>query len=615
MAYGHAKGRSFAANITHRCHFDTPHYLDAENYSNDSRMNRNKCVQSRSPILAFAPMVYAQELTAKKLIAVIEASAALLERYRASINRLNVYPVPDGDTGSNLSLTIQSVMEEVRLCSESASDVSSCVTAISKGALMGARGNSGVIFSQILRGFAEGVKLAEESGGDFLLGVVWGIEKGSELADKAVLKPVEGTILTVARRAAEAAKGLSLTDPEGAVRSLRDICVQALLDTPRLLPILAEANVVDAGAAGFVLFIDAIAQVVDPQCYQGERPWFEPLAVSPTEFGGVLDDRASEYGDVSDLRYEVMFLLEATDSAVDGFREVWAGIGDSIVIVGQDGLWNCHIHTDDIGASIEAGIEAGRPRNIRVTDLAEQVSEEGWVVAAHGKGAPNPLGVSDEGSLTAVIAVANGEGIGRIFRSMGVNRIVMGGQSMNPSTADIVKAIDELETEHVIILPNNPNIIPVAQLASELTARSVMVLPTRGVIEGFAALMEFDPAAGAEENLVAMSHSVERVVAGEVTRAVRSSKWAGGTICEGDYMGIADEGILSVERSLAEASKKLLEAIVFPGAEIITLIEGEGSSQSVTRDLSEWAVDRWPRVEIEIHHGGQPLYPYLFGVE
>ncbi len=578
-------------------------------------MNRRKRVQSRSLILAFAPMDHAQELSSKKLIGIIDTSVELLERFKGSINRLNVYPVPDGDTGSNLSLTFQSVAREIRTSEDNLVDIDSCVAAISKGALMGARGNSGVIFSQIVRGFSEGVKMAGESGSDFLQGVVWGLERGSELADRAVLKPVEGTILTVARRVADTARTLPLDDPIRSIYLLRESSVEALLDTPHLLPILAEANVVDAGGAGFVLFVDAIAKVLDPGYEEWERPWFDSGFGALNDLVDALQDRGSQYGDVSDLRYEVMFLLEASDAAIDGFREVWAGIGDSIVVVGQNGLWNCHIHTDDIGASIEAGIEAGRPRSIRVTDLVEQVNEERWVVAAHGSGAPDPLGVSDEGAVTAVVAVANGEGIGRIFRSMGVNRIVMGGQSMNPSTADIVAAIDELEADQVIILPNNPNIIPVAQLASEQSSREVVVLPTRGVIEGFAALMEFDPAAEVSENIETMSHSVERVVAGEVTRATRSSKWTGGKITKGDFIGIGRDGILSVESSLAEASKKLLEILLFPGSEIVTLIEGEGSTQAVTRELSEWIAAKWPHAEVEIHHGGQPLYPYLFGVE
>ncbi len=578
-------------------------------------MNRRKCVQSRSLILAFAPMDHAQELSVKQLIAVVEAAAELLERFKGPINRLNVYPVPDGDTGSNLSLTFQSVLHEIRSSDENSVDLKACVGAISKGALMGARGNSGVIFSQIVRGFAEGIKYAADSESSFFRGIALGIERGSELADKAVLKPVEGTILTVARQTASMAKSLPEDDPLASVYRLRSGAVEALLNTPRLLPILAEANVVDAGGAGFVLFVDAIAMVLDPDYQDWERTWLETSGEAGGELTGTLAEQGSQFGDVSDLKYEVMYLLEATDAAIEGFREVWAGIGDSIVVVGQNGLWNCHIHTDDIGASIEAGIEAGRPRNIRVTDLSEQVSEERWVVAAHGSGAPDPHGVSDEGSVTAVIAVANGEGIGRIFRSMGVNRIVMGGQSMNPSTADLAMALDELEANEVIILPNNPNIIPVAQLAAELSSRKVLVLPTSSVIEGFAALMEFDPAAEISENVETMVRSVEKVVAGEVTRAVRSSKWAEGRIAKGDFIGIGKEGILAVESSLVEASKRLLDVIIFPTAEIVTMIEGEGSTQGATRELTEWIAAKWPHLEVEIHHGGQPLYPFLFGVE
>lgn len=552
-------------------------------------------------------------MSPEKLIKVIENSVELMGRYKEAINRLNVYPVPDGDTGTNLYLTLVSVLDEARAHPEKLTDLRLCAQTISRGALLGARGNSGVILSQIIRGFVEGVLRADELGQGIARGLIYGAGRGSELADAAVLRPVEGTILTVARRVAESASELDAEDVplNRVIEALRTAGRAALLETTSQLSVLAEANVVDAGGAGFLIFIDALGLVFGDSYEPLDHPWFS----SEVAIALGTSDSPRDYKDISDLKYEVMYLLEANETAIGGFREVWAGIGDSIVVVGQDGLWNCHIHTDDVGAAIEAGIEAGKPKHIRVTDLSEQVREEQWVIAAHGEGAPDPFGVSDQGAVTAVVAVANGEGVGRIFRSMGVNRIVIGGQSMNPSTLDILSAIDELESEQVIVLPNNPNIVPVAKMAADLSSRMVKVLPTKGVVEGFAALMEFDPAADIDDNLVAMGASVEKVATGEVTRAVRAATWSGGEIAKGDFLGMNKQGIVAVGGSLVAAATKLLALLLTSESEIVTIIEGEGSTMATTREITEWLSSEYSGIEIEIHHGGQPLYPYLFGVE
>jgi dihydroxyacetone kinase-like predicted kinase len=305
-----------------------------------------------------------------------------------------------------------------------------------------------------------------------------------------------------------------------------------------------------------------------------------------------------------------MYLLEAPDEAIGAFKEVWAGIGDSIVVVGGDGIWNCHIHTDDIGASIEAALDVGRPSKIRVTDLLEQVEEERWVRdAAPDEPAELPA------VTTAVVAVATGEGIKRIFHSLGVQAIVSGGQSMNPSTAQLMEAVDSVNADQVVILPNNKNIIPVAEQVDELATKSVRVVPTRGIAEGFAALLEYDPDADVDENQASMHKAASNVVAGEVTRAVRATMSDAGPIAEGDFIGIARDGIRAIDRTLAEATIGLLEALVTDDHEIVTLIEGEGASAADTRHVTVWLEEHRPEVQVETHHGGQPLYPYLIGVE
>jgi uncharacterized protein len=550
------------------------------------------------------------QLVAADLRAAVQAYSEALAAHREPINRLNVYPVPDGDTGTNMSLTLASVCEGLEGAGDGLAEV---CKAISHGSLMGARGNSGVILSQILRGL---VSVIGEAGACDGPTFARALRAAADAAYQAVMRPVEGTILTVAREAAEAAEAAVAAAPDASlvavVEAAREAGVVALEKTPELLPVLAEAGVVDAGGTGFVLLLDVLLNVVDG------RPVPEPKVGE----GAVRSDAhlvqhtADEpHGDVSDLRYEVMYLLEASDEAIPAFKDVWAGIGDSIVVVGGDGIWNCHIHTDDIGAAIEAALDAGRPCKIRVTDLMEQVEEERWVREAADSDLVEVPPHVTEPVTTAVVAVAAGDGIKRIFYSLGVQGIVAGGQSMNPSTADLLAAVEAVPADQVVILPNNKNIIAVAEQVDANTSRTVKVVPTRGIAEGFAALMGYDPESPADENAKEMASLSGNVVAGEVTRAVRASTSEVGPIAEGDYLGIAREGIAAVERSVVAAATQLLDRLVADGHEIVTIIEGEGATPSDTRAITEWLGEHRPGVAPEVHHGGQPLYPYLFGIE
>jgi dihydroxyacetone kinase-like predicted kinase len=283
------------------------------------------------------------------------------------------------------------------------------------------------------------------------------------------------------------------------------------------------------------------------------------------------------------------------------------------VVVGSGGLWNCHIHTDDIGAAIEAGVEAGRPRQIRVSDLWEQVEEERWVREA----ARQPGAEPDERPVRcAVVAVCTGEGIRRIFWSLGVHHVVSGGQSMNPSTADLLAAINAAPGEQVVLLPNNNNIVPVAQQAAAQSSKPARVIPTRGIQEGFAALLEYDPQGDADANVALMTENASRVVAGEVTQAVRPSICDAGPIAEGDYLGLSRRGIEVVAPVLADAATGLLERLLEAGEyEIVTIIAGEGAGAADTRRVTEWVAEHHPDLTTELHQGGQPLYPYLFSIE
>ncbi len=538
------------------------------------------------------------QLGAADLDKVVRTYADLLSRHRDAVNLLNVYPVPDGDTGTNMTLTLKSVVSELDALASGA-DMASVAKAISHGSLMGARGNSGVIMSQILRGLC-GVLDDHDSAGP--THVAAALAAASSAAYGAVLNPVEGTILTVVRQASEAAVDRSEdgADLLGVVGSARIAAQVALDHTPELLPVLAAAGVVDAGGRGFVLFLDAFLHVVDGR----ELP--EPeVSAAPL----LTETVVHEAGGVADLRYEVMFFLDTGDDDIGRFKQHWAGIGDSIVVVGGDGVWNCHVHTNDIGAAIEAGIEAGRPHKIRVTDLFEEVAERSWVAQAldTGEVATVPC---------AVVAVAVGEGVRRIFESMGVQHVVVGGQTMNPSTAELLDAVESVPADEVVILPNNKNIIAVAEQVDSQTAKSVRVVPTRSVAEGFAALVAYDPEDGADHNHDQMSAAASHVVTGEVTRSVRDTDSTVGAIRTGDYIGLAaGDGIVSVATTVVEAACRLLDQLVTADHELVTVICGAESTEPESAAIVEWLAAMRPDAEVEVHDGGQPLYPYYFGVE
>jgi fatty acid kinase len=648
-----------------------------------------------------------RRLRAADLAAAMAKYREALQLHREALNRLNVYPVPDGDTGTNMALTLESVMSELAtiegleaLDGRSTSrgsppgsdrklpatgshapgaerataghgegaapgqdedaapghgegaapaqdedaergegrhadrvEMSTVCKAIAHGSLMGARGNSGVILSQLLRGMTSVFAASAEPAG---AEVAHALAAASEAAYKAVLRPVEGTILTVAKAAADGAKGAADTSLLAVVEAARSAADESLARTPELLPVLAEAGVVDAGGGGYLLLLDSMLTAIDgrplpeappvpsPDTARAQRATGAPFegSRSPEDWDRRQEENAGsssggegDQADQRDVRFEVMYFLDAPDETIPAFKDVWEGIGDSIVVVGGDGLWNCHIHTNDVGAAIEAALDAGRPRDIRVSDLAEEVEEERWVRegARSGIGAQPPrLGPPVR---TAVVAVANGEGIGRIFHSLGVHHLVPGGQSMNPSTEQILDVVEHVDSDDVVILPNNENIVPVAMQVCELAKKTVRVVPTGGIVEGFAALLEYDPEAGADENVASMGSSARRVVAGEVTRAVRDSPSHAGPITAGDWMGLSRDRVEVVGGSMSEAACGLIGKLLQDRHELVTIIEGSGALHAQTREITEWLSEQHPGVAVEVHHGGQPLYPYLLSIE
>ena len=550
----------------------------------------------------------ADRLGADGLRATMEWFRDALAMHRDVINQLNVYPVPDGDTGTNMALTLETVVTEVSAAGDQMSEV---CHAISHGSLMGARGNSGVILSQILRGLAETVATAGHVDPPVLAGA---LKKASVAADEAVSTPVEGTILTVVRDVANAAAEAVEEGVDGLIQMVEG-CQQAgresLDRTPELLPQLARANVVDAGGAGFLLFLDAMATAMDG------RPLPDPPPVDPTAGVGAAvagaDDPHGVDDDADGTRYEVMFFLDADDDRIGDFRTAWEALGDSIVVVGGDGLWNCHIHSNDIGASIEAGIGVGRPYDIRVTDLFEQVEHVESLTAAEIGGTVTTI--AGEPVHTAVVAVSVGAGVRRIFESLGVRAVIAGGQTMNPSTEHFVQAVEQLDAAEIVLLPNNKNIVPVAERVDDCTDAVVRVVPTKGIAEGLAALMAYDPSATAEQNQEAMSDAASEVVTGEVTQAVRDTESELGPIAAGQWLGLDRGGLRVVAPSAAQAAIGLLAEIIDDGHELVTVIAGADAASADVGEVSSWLAEHHPAIEVEIHEGNQPLYPFYFGVE
>ena len=591
-------------------------------------------------------------LDSDALAEAIRTYRTALDQHRVTIDRLNVYPVPDGDTGTNMALTLAAVSEELLRAGAGRADI---CRAISHGALMGARGNSGVIVSQLLRGMAATLAPSdehpeEEPPIDAEL-LARGLMAASTAADGAVMRPVEGTILSVARASAQAAEHALSTlagDEDGALAAVLESAKQAgqtaLEATPQQLPVLADAGVVDAGAAGYLLLLDALLSVVDgrPLPDAVDLPAeveaviahgnagaslqdvdVDPVVEQRAELHSHLDgDDGHDVHDPSGTRYEVMFLLSAPDENIDDFKLAWDSLGDSIVMVGGDGLWNCHIHTDDIGPVIEAGIDAGRPHRIQITDLHEQVAGLGAHGAhagqlAHAHGVPETAAEPAQRPLVgcAVVAVSPAAGLDELFASLGCLELVTGGQTMNPSTAELLAAIEAAPSEQVVVLPNNSNIVPVARQAGEHAGKTVRVVATTSVPAGLAALIGYDPDASADANAASMGDAADAVSAGEVTQAVRDTTGAAGPVAAGQWIGLDGGGISAAADTAAAAAVGLLEAMLAPAHEILTLIEGAGAQAAETAEVMAWLAEHWPDVEVERHVGGQDHYPYLFGIE
>ena len=569
-----------------------------------------------------------------------------LKAHSTRINNLNVYPVPDGDTGTNMTLTVQSVTDELEDIDD---DIEELCKTVAYNALMGARGNSGVIMAQVLRGIVKVLKDAHKTGTPFNTDVMArALSVACKDAYGAVGNPVEGTILTVLREASEAAQKAAAANAGmmEMFQAAHTCGYETLARTPEMLDVLAEAGVVDAGGAGLLLLFDAaLAELGDHTIPVPEvtAPASQQTATVQTT-AAPHSGQESKESSIADLRYEVMFMLDADDSDIDTFKSAWAEIGDSIAVIGGDGIWNCHIHTDEIGASIEAGIAVGRPHRIQITDLLEQVAEHG-VGHGHEPMPPQPDTATEPHSITttsqpdttttsqrqesikplspvditepdrcSIVAVGAGKGIATILTSMGVNRVVSGGASMNPSTAELLEAVNSLPTGDVVILPNNSNIIGAAEQLDSVTERNVGVVPTTSVLEGIASLMAFTPDAGSNSNSRAMTSAAEETTTGEVTQAVRDSASPAGRIKTGDWLGVGPDGIAVVADNATAAVTELLATLITGEHELLTIITGADATETATQAIAEYLREHYHGLEVELQDGGQPLYPYYVGL-
>ena len=545
----------------------------------------------------------------------IRGGARFLRKNEERVNALNVFPVPDGDTGTNMNLTLTSGVREMDKV-PSPSRVGDLAEALSKGLLMGARGNSGVILSQLFRGFSKAVAGKETIGARELAEA---FKRGVDMAYKAVMKPVEGTILTVSREAAEMGviRSRQTEEPVEVLAEMLSGARKSLERTPQLLPILAETNVVDAGGQGLVFILEGLLSALRGEEISGDDFFDdrEDGTLASVAHGETaqskIDPATIEHG------YCTEFIIRRKDAGTfdeGAFRGEMGAFGDSLLVIVDDELVKVHIHSERPGDVLNFAQKFGDLTNIKIENMREQHAHWSGADAPSKRETVSPEPAAER-KAHGVFAVASGEGVVKMFRSLGADGVIEGGQTMNPSTEDIVKAIRGLSADHVFVLPNNKNNIMAAEQAAELVDVPVTVLPTRTVLQGLTALIAFDPDADAERNREKMMKALEGVRCGEVTYAVRDSQVNGHSIKEGDFIGIYEGKIETVGGSLIATSRDLLQKMLARGGELVTILYGKDVTDAQVKELSDFLARNYPDVESEIHYGGQPLYFFLITIE
>ena len=540
----------------------------------------------------------------------VQAAATRLGKQAEYVNSLNVFPVPDGDTGTNMGMTMDNGAKEV--ADKPATTVGQVGQILSKGLLMGARGNSGVITSQLFRGFGQSIKYLDELDGKALAEA---FQAGVEVAYKAVMKPVEGTILTVSRGAATAAKkkAESTNDATEVMQAALDGAKAALAKTPDLLPVLKEVGVVDSGGQGLVYIYEGFLAAMT-----GDYMASEDFQATPATMSEMInaEHHKSVAGHVAteDITFgyctEIMVALGKGPTYVkefnyEEFQGYLSGIGDSLLVVNDDEIVKVHIHTEDPGLVMQEGLKYGSLVKVKVDNMRNQHDEVLEKTASEA--VQEPQEPKDYG----VIAVVAGEGLADIFKAQGADYIISGGQTMNPSTEDIVKAIDDVNAKHVIILPNNKNIFMAAQSAADVVDIPVAVVETRTVPQGLTSLLAFDPSKTLAENATAMSASLTDVVSGSVTLAVRDTTIDGLEIHENDVLGMIDGKIVASTPDMKTTLSTTFAKMLDEDSEIVTIYVGTEGDQDLAAKIAQELEDNHEDLEVEIHQGDQPVYPYL----
>lgn len=521
------------------------------------------------------------------------------------VDSLNVYPVPDGDTGTNMNLTMTSGREEVE--NNLSKNIGELGKTFSKGLLMGARGNSGVILSQLFRGFCKNIESESEINSKLL---AESFQAGVETAYKAVMKPVEGTILTVAKDAAQAAIEKA-NNTEDCIELMEYIIVKAnesLENTPNLLAVLKEVGVVDSGGKGLLCVYEGFLKALKGEKVEAKVAKLDKdeFVHDEHDFHGVINTEDIIYGYFTEMMVRFGKNKKAFDE--QEFRQDMSQFGDSLLVINDEEIVKVHVHTEYPGKVFNYGQQYGELIKLKVENMREQHRE---VIRKEQHTAKPKM----ETVETAIITISMGEGISEIFKSMGATHIISGGQTMNPSTEDIVKVIEQSKCKRAIILPNNKNILMASEQAASIVDAEAVVIPTKSIPQGISALFQYDVDATLEENKAQMADSVNNVKSGSLTYAVRDTKIDGVEIKKDAFMGLIEDKIVSSQSDQLTTVTELLNEMLADDSEILTVIIGQDAEQAVTDNMINWIEEQYPDVEVEVHEGGQPIYQYFFSVE
>ncbi|WP_374057990.1 DAK2 domain-containing protein [Thermoactinomyces daqus] len=560
-----------------------------------------------------------QQIHAALFLQMMRSGAGNLNKHVESVNALNVFPVPDGDTGTNMNLTLASGVKEMEKQAASGT-VGKLAEALSKGLLMGARGNSGVILSQLFRGFAKAVSDKKEINAHQLADA---FQRGVETAYKAVIKPVEGTVLTVAREAADAGMKKAWTTEDTAVimETVLNEARRTLARTPEMLPVLKQTGVVDAGGQGLVYIYEGMLAALKGEEIAPDAP---QAKLDTESLASLAHDNAQSKMDASQIEHgyctEFIINLKTTRRKTEAFdeakfRKSMEQFGDSLLVVADDELVKVHIHAEYPGDALNFAMKFGDLIRIKIDNMREQ-----YASVTEGKSAAStPVQTGGEQKAEkkkyGIVAVAAGKGIVDIFRSLGVDQVVEGGQTMNPSTEELVDAVRKIEAENIVILPNNKNIVLTAKQVSQIVDTPVTVIATRSIPQGLAALLAFSAERSHEENEQNMTTASGAVRSGELTYAIRDSQVDGQEIRKGDFLGIQEGKIEIVGQDMVQTAKALLQKMIGEEADVVTVIYGRDVTEEQAHALVESLSQIYPEIEFEVHQGGQPVYYYLFAVE